>query len=102
MRAVCLAVVLSLVLQVAVSDPLQTIYGLLNMPTGGRVYRVTKLQELTFNHAITTNPNNWLEYAGLTMVVRVPFDQFVQIYYNIIINSPAPCFLAIRVLVDGN
>lgn len=83
------------------SDPLQTIYNTLNIPPGSKINRVTKLQEITFTHSLTTSPGTWLEYAGLTMVLKIPFDQFVPVYYTILIHSSAACWISTRFMIDN-
>jgi len=86
---------------IVLSDPLQTIYNIINIPQGSKINRVTKLQEITFTHSLTNSPNKWLEYAGLTMVMKIPFDQFVPIYYTIVIYSQANCWLSTRLMVNN-
>ena len=91
----------TMLIVMVLSDPLQTIYNIINIPLGSKINRVTKLQEITFTHSLTTSTSTWLEYAGLTMVVKIPFDQFVPVYYTILIHSSASCWMSTRLMIDN-
>lgn len=94
-------ILLSMLIVAVLNDPLKTIYNTISIPQGSRIYRVIKLQEITFTHSLTHTPNGWLEYPGLTTVLKVLFDQFVPIYYTIVINSANICWMNTRLMIDN-